>query len=214
MNAPSGVCSDGTALFVVDVANNRVLGWKALPTLNGQVADVVLGQADGASVSANRGTGGATAGSLSLPSGCAVVSGALLVADTGNNRVLRYSTPTAASGAAADKVLGQADLTSRIPAPNVSDLAHLAGPIAITTDGANLYVVDRDLARVVVYHKDAVQSGGAAAEEFGGNGGAAGLLATGGVAAQKRPLFTSTVFVSDALNNRIASILSVSRLLP
>src|SRR5262245_19705692 len=77
-------------------------------------ADAVLGQADFASGTANRG-GGPTAGSLNEPRGLAIdrVSGRLFVADSMNHRVLSWLNAAAFTNAqAADLVLGQPDFTS------------------------------------------------------------------------------------------------------
>jgi hypothetical protein len=46
MNGPVGIFSDGIHLFVVDQGFNRVLIWNEIPTTDGQVPDVVLGQPD------------------------------------------------------------------------------------------------------------------------------------------------------------------------
>ena len=43
---PTGIATDGTHLFIVDVDHHRVLAWKSIPTENGQPADIVLGQPD------------------------------------------------------------------------------------------------------------------------------------------------------------------------
>ncbi len=45
-NLPSGIYSDGTHLFLADNSNHRVLIWNAIPTTNGQLPDIVLGQPD------------------------------------------------------------------------------------------------------------------------------------------------------------------------
>ncbi|CAI2719103.1 hypothetical protein [Nitrospina watsonii] len=44
MNFPTDVVYGRKGLFVSDSVNNRVLGWKELPTENGQPADFVIGQ--------------------------------------------------------------------------------------------------------------------------------------------------------------------------
>jgi DNA-binding beta-propeller fold protein YncE len=209
--APEGVWSDGTRLFVADTGNHRVLVWNAFPTSNGQPADVILGQDGPTSVLPNRGQDGATATTMSFPSAVRIEGGALFVADTGNNRVLRFNAVTLTSGAAADGVLGQADLSSRASAQTPNDAAHLAGPSALASDGAYLYVADRDLARVVAFALPAAGLGPAPATSLGAP---AGLTLSGpsGLAAEATPLFTTRLYVSDTNADRIVILGSLSRL--
>jgi uncharacterized protein (TIGR03437 family) len=81
---PSGIAftPDGN-LLVSDLAQNRVLLFRAPFLAAGQSADLVLGQPDGAS-----NTGGNGTAQLSLPLGVSSdSSGLVYVADTGNNRL-------------------------------------------------------------------------------------------------------------------------------
>jgi hypothetical protein len=211
MREPTATCSDGARLFVVDAANNRVLGWNKLPTPDGVAADLVLGQADGVGVLGNRGST-PDANTLSGPAGCVMAQGALFVADAGNNRVLRWNAPPSASGTAADVVLGQPDFKQRTPAATVFDVDHLAGPVGLAFDGTNLLVVDRDLARVLSYAGDA-SKGGKATEVLGGIGGPSLLRGSGGIAILRGPLFTTRVFVSETTSDRVAVVAPLSRLL-
>lgn len=72
-------------LFVADTFNRRVLVWNNFPTINGQAADVVLGQPD-----FNTAIPGASATTMSVPGGVYVSGSQVLVTDEGNNRVLVY----------------------------------------------------------------------------------------------------------------------------
>jgi hypothetical protein len=211
MYVPGGVYSDGVSLWVADTGNHRVLVWRAFPTKSGQAADLVLGQASFADVLPNRGGSAATASSLSFPSGIDVVGGVLYVADTGNNRVVSFSTPPTASGASADGVLGQTDLTSRAAAVVSNDLGHLAGPIALVDDGENLYVTDRDLGRVLVFAVGTITSGGPASNSVGASGGLT-MSRPSAIAVERTPFFTSRLYVADTGDNQIAVVGSVSRL--
>jgi len=98
LNTPNFVAVDraNDHLYLSDTMNNRVLGWRNIATfVNGQPADLVLGQPDLFSNLKN-GNGGTTVGLLkySAPTGVAVDSdGNLYVSDTGNNRVLAYDAP-------------------------------------------------------------------------------------------------------------------------
>ncbi len=211
MQGPTAAYSDGTSLWVADTGNHRVLVWNAFPTASGQAADLVIGQASFAAVLPNQGLGAAGASSLSFPSGIVVAGGALYIADTGNNRIVSFSTAPTASGATADGVLGQADLVSRTAAATAADLDHLAGPAALTTDGENLYVADRDLGRVLVYGVGTIKSSEAALLDIGALTGVA-LSAPQGLAVERTAFFTSRLYVADTGNSQVALIASVSRL--
>jgi len=55
LNNPRDSWTDGTKLIVVDTNNHRVLIWNTFPTSNGKEADVILGQTDFTSSTANNG---------------------------------------------------------------------------------------------------------------------------------------------------------------
>ena len=211
MQAPNGAFSDGTSLWVADTGNHRVLVWTTFPTSNGQAADVVIGQPSFSAALSNQGGTSASASTLSFPSSVDKVAGIWYVADTGNNRVVFFSGPPAASGVAANGVLGQSDLTGRSAALTATDVAHLAGPIAIADDGANLYVVDRDLGRVMVYAIGTIASGAPASFSIGASGGLA-LNGPSAIAVERTPFFTSRVYIADTGNSQVAVVQSVSRL--
>jgi sugar lactone lactonase YvrE len=213
MQGPTAAYSDGTSLWVSDTGNHRVLFWKTFPTVNGQPADLEVGQPSFTTVLPNQGLGAASAGSLAFPSGIVVVGGALYVADTGNNRVVSFSSPPVVSAASADGVLGQTDLVSRTAAATASDLAHMSGPAALTSDGENLYVVDRDLGRVLVYGVGTVMSSSPALLDIGAPTGVA-LNAPQGIAVERTAFFTSQLYVADTGDNQVAVVASVSRLAP
>lgn len=210
MMRPTAAYSDGTALWVADTGNHRVLGWKSFPTANGQAADVVIGQSTFSAMLPNQGNAAASASSLSFPSGILSFGGVLYIADSGNNRVVIFSAPPA-SGGSADGVLGQPDLVSRTPAASANDLTALAGPVALTQDGENLYVVDRDLARVLTYDLGTLKSGSQAAFSIGATGGLS-LTGPQGVAAERTPFFTSRLYIGDTGDNQVAIVQSVTRL--
>lgn len=97
----------GGTLYVVDVSNNRILGWNTLTGVNGQAADIVLGQTDFIS-----NTTGSTASRLNTPIGMDVVDSHLVIADRANNRFLIFDPVPTASFAAASSVVGQANFTN------------------------------------------------------------------------------------------------------
>src|SRR6266436_3900938 len=66
VNTPWDVVSDGQRLFVSDLNSNRVLIYNSIPTRNGTVPDVIIGQQDFSGTSANQG-GSCGANTLSGP---------------------------------------------------------------------------------------------------------------------------------------------------
>src|SRR5262249_46173684 len=94
-------------LFVVDQNNDRVLIWKSVPASSGAAADLVIGQP--AFTSSNTSTTTASDSTLNLPGGMWTDGFQILVADSGNNRVLYWSQIPAANGGKATYVIGQGD---------------------------------------------------------------------------------------------------------
>ncbi len=125
LNLPSGVAVDQSAsppiLYVADTGNNRVLAWRnALASTNGAPADLVIGQRDFLST-VPQGPGTQLSTGLFFPTSVAVdAQGNLYVADTGNNRILRYSRPFAQADdlKIPDAVIGQANFSGSAPNTN------------------------------------------------------------------------------------------------
>ena len=105
----AGACFNGTTLYVRDNGNSRVLGWRGWPTQMGQAADFVLGQPDFASSTPNSGGISKASLSLGIDSGNSLDcrGGHLVMADTGNHRVLVWNVAPTKNGVPADIVLGQ-----------------------------------------------------------------------------------------------------------
>jgi|GEM_PF-1185515 len=168
-NSPSYVAVGPTGkLFVSDTDNNRILRWSsASAASDGSTAEAVLGQADFTSSTANRGSTVA-ANSLYEPHGIYVTpSGALYVADTRNNRILRFDNAESASdGANADAVLGQADFTSNDPNRRRNPAANsLRSPMDVYVDASgNLWASDWLNHRVLRYDNVAAKADGADAD--------------------------------------------------
>ncbi len=95
------------AIFVADAGNNRIMVWRTLPRANGAACDFVLGQADMTGLDHNRAAYYPTASTLNMPYGhnrwslpardslcwqygVAACDNTLIVADSGNNRVLMW----------------------------------------------------------------------------------------------------------------------------
>lgn len=145
MALPSGVWTDGTRVVVVDTGNNRVLIWNSWPTANGQPADLVLGQTGFTS-----NTTGTSATTMKSPYVGVFVdsTGALLVTDSGNNRVLIWNTFPTANDQAADAVLGQAGFTSGTAGTSATTLNN---PTGVTRAGGYTIVTDTSNNRLLVF---------------------------------------------------------------
>jgi len=93
MSGPGFVASDGIRIYVADVRNNRVLGWRSFPTTSGAPADIVLGQEDFIHTGQNGHAAAVSARTLDRPMGVALVGSSVIVTDTYNNRYLVFSVP-------------------------------------------------------------------------------------------------------------------------
>src|SRR5699024_8454858 len=87
LNQPTAVWSDGSRLVIADTGNNRVLIYHAIPNSNGAAANVVVGQPDFTSNGSS-----AARDTLNRPKGVFASNNQLIVADTGNNRILVFNT--------------------------------------------------------------------------------------------------------------------------
>lgn len=147
-------------LWVADWGNARVLKFSAVSTLsNGAAASTVLGQVDfGFDTEAT-----SASGMISPVSVAVDASGRLWVADEGSNRVLRFDNASlAASGTAADGVLGQTDFISNSTGSNAQFIAQ---PNSVLIDPAGtLWVNDYGNHRVLLFKNARLKSNGAPAD--------------------------------------------------
>lgn len=112
MNSPAKVIFYENKMIVADRWNNRVLIFNSVPAANYIAADVVIGQANFVSSTANEG-GPASDQTLNHPHSVAVdQDGRLYIADTLNHRILVYNSIPTANHAHANMVIGQADFTT------------------------------------------------------------------------------------------------------
>lgn len=211
------IWTTGTKLFAADGSNNRVMIWNTIPTVNAQPADIVLGQPDMTTVTAN--TGGVSASSLSLP-GCVTSDGVrLVVCDFTNNRVLIWNTIPTSSNTPADLVLGQPNFTSNTANNGGRSASTMQQPYGAAIIGTKLLISDYGNFRVLIWNSLPTSNGQAADvvigqanfSDGGQNSGLNQSLAANGFAAPKGIATDSTgaLYISDITNDRILKFNSV-----
>ncbi len=155
MRSPTAVATDGNVVAVADTDNNRALIWLSPPRVDGQPADVVVGQPD---FTHNTPAVPPTATSLRGPSGVWIAGGKLYVADTQDNRILIYNKIPTTNNAAADVVIGAPNFTTAVQLDLVQSssvaptAANMQTPVSVTTDGKRMYVSDLAQNRVLIWN--------------------------------------------------------------
>jgi len=212
LNEPWDTFYDGTRFFVADATNHRVLIYNSLPTSSDAVADVVVGQPNMTSNLSNQG-GGATpsAQTLSNPAGVFSDGTKLFISDHTNHRVLIYNTIPTSNNAAANVVIGQADMShgSTNAGGSTSDKS-LSSPDGIFVAGGKLFIADQNNSRVLIFNSIPTSNYTAAnyavgqtnmtnnSANQGGSAGANTLNAPLGVYSDGAKLL-----ISDGNNNRV-----------
>ena len=162
-------------------------------------ADVVVGQPN---MTAN--TAGHTASLLNDPSSVSVVNGSLLVADTGNNRVLIWNTIPTSNGTPANVVVGQPNLNTGTPGVLSSSLS---APIDAQSDGTRLIISDENNLRVLIWNTIPTSNGAPAnlvlgQPDFISNSSSA-TSATTFCSPQYIAVGTTRLAITDGCNNRV-----------
>lgn len=151
LNVPTGIAPYRRGLAVADTWNHRVLVWNELPEADNTPADLVLGQASFDAGEANRGLAGAAADTLHWPCAVLVVGERLVVADTGNRRVLVWDRLPTTNGAPADHVLGQPDFAARSDNGGEPSAHSYRWPHALAWHDGGLVVADAGNSRLLVF---------------------------------------------------------------
>ncbi|HMP43177.1 MAG TPA: NHL repeat-containing protein, partial [Roseiflexaceae bacterium] len=202
LDAPTGVALDASRTYIADRDNNRVLvvnHTTLLPPNLGNSADACLGQT--ACFFETPQT--TSQSSLSRPTAVDVMfdgsATQLLVADTGNNRVLRFTAPFA-SGMNASYVFGQSGYTSF---GSGAGPANLNAPQGVATDTAGrVYVADTGNNRVLIFVPPfSTPLGMAASIVIGGSGATSATTLDGptGLALDG----DGNLYVADTNNHRV-----------
>ncbi len=208
LNQPLAMTSDSGRLFLVDVSNNRVLIWNAIPSTNQQPADLVLGQPDMVSSLANN--GGLSASSMNAPHGVSVCGPKLFVADDSNNRILVWNSIPTTNDQPADFVLGQPTMTSNTINNGGLSAHSLNAPSGVFCDGTRLYVADYSNNRVLVWNSLPNANNQSAQIVLGQPDFAHNGFNTGGISAAtfhapiRMYVKGQTLIVADIGNNRVS----------
>jgi sugar lactone lactonase YvrE len=210
MNGPSFVLWDAghERLLVSDSTNNRVLGFNLSLGLTADMgASLVLGQADFASVTANRtGAVNVNLNTLSNPISLSLdaTGNRLFVADTLNNRVLAFNNASLTTGMDASNVLGQGDFTSRAANRSVTPYeGSMNNPQGVQWDAANqrLYVADTGNQRILSFSIPGSVTNGMNASHVLGQADFASVSANRGGTTASNSLNNPRFFYLDSANS-------------
>ncbi|MDE1868330.1 MAG: NHL repeat-containing protein, partial [Thaumarchaeota archaeon] len=139
-----------------DTSNNRILKFNTTNLVTGGTANVTLGQTTFTSSSS-----GTSATKLKSPNGLAFDSnGNLWVADTSNNRILKFNTTNLVTGGTANVTLGQTTFTS---SSSGTSATQLNSPFGLAFDShGNLWVADQNSNRILKFNTTNLVTGGTA----------------------------------------------------
>ncbi|OGQ59944.1 MAG: hypothetical protein A3G92_03145 [Deltaproteobacteria bacterium RIFCSPLOWO2_12_FULL_38_8] len=161
LSSPTDVFYNGSKMVIADSGNHRVLVYNSLPTNTSEDADVVVGQTDKEKASLNS----PNANTLSSPSGVYANDDKLLIADTGNNRILIFNTIPTSDNTSANTVIGQTSMTTSGSGTSSSTLS---GPTDIHADSeSRLAIADKGNHRVLIYDTIPGSNGAAAHRVLG-----------------------------------------------
>lgn len=203
MFAPTDIASDGTKLFISDTGNNRILIYNTIPTGNGAIANVVVGQPDFATISP-----GTTQTKLSNPRGIAVFDNKLIVGERGNFRATIFDPVPTSNGAPATLVLGQTNFdTATTSPPSTASTVH---PFFLEVDPlGRLFIADRNSSRYLIWNSIPVTDNTPADVVIGQPDFVSTAINNGGISASSvnlaKGVFANTtqMVIADQGNNRV-----------
>lgn len=150
MSYPSSVFSNQKILLVADTNNHRVIVWNSFPTYNNQPADIVIGQENFFSNSANQGSSLSGANTLKTPVYVYLKGNNIFISDLGNHRVLIFNSLPNSHNSSADAVLGQPDIDTRMVNYEGRTSRTMGQPCFSFVDGNKLYIGDEVNRRVLI----------------------------------------------------------------
>ena len=153
LNVPTGICALGDqGIAVADAWNNRVLLYWNTPAASHTPADTVLGQVDFSEGMPNHGGEVVSGNTMHWPFGVSYIDSQLFVTDSKNRRILIWDSLPEQDGQAADRVLGQDDLTRHDENGGVDTGASgYCWPHSVCLWQGNLCVADAGNNRILIY---------------------------------------------------------------
>jgi len=149
---PSSVAVGGGKMYVADHLGCRVLVYDPSPTAAAAAATAVLGKSDFTTPTVMN-YGGLGASSMSIVVGVHTDGGRLLVADTGNHRVLIWNSLPTTNGRPADVVLGQPDFRHNDRNAGGISASTLNRPSWVCTHQGRLVVADTCNHRLLIWNR-------------------------------------------------------------
>lgn len=150
LSSPTSVFVSGGRVFIADTGNNRILIFNSIPTTDGANADRVVGQQSMTETRENQG-GTPSSKTLLSPTDVYYDGDKMVVADSGNRRVLIYNGLPANTSQEAQAVVGQTAMDkSDNLAPAANTLKNPNG-VYITSD-KKLIIADTGNFRVLIFN--------------------------------------------------------------
>jgi hypothetical protein len=184
-----------------------ILNYPFLPFDNGQLASIVIGQADFVSDFSNNDGPTPIANGLDSPSGNPTLSpsGELLITDTRNHRILVFNQLPSTNGASADAVIGQADFSSNELGTTATSLAYPEKAIVLPDN--KLVVTDGSNNRILIWNQMPADTTQVGADVVIGQTGfdlsEATCSATSLIGPKDTMIIDNKLIVSDTDNHRV-----------
>jgi hypothetical protein len=160
LSLPVRLAIAGGKLFVVDQGSNRVMIWNTIPTTNGALASVVVGQANFTTA-----TSGLSASKFDIPRGIWTDGVRLVIGDAGNLRVLIWNSIPTTNGETADVVVGAPNFTTA--GSTTASATATSQPWGVASDGTSLFVCSTYFSRVSIFRPFPTTNGAAAVGVLG-----------------------------------------------